>query len=411
MTDTGSCRSCGHGRLFEILDLGATPVANALVADASSPADPIYPLEMVGCPVCGLAQLADDLPRDAIFDQEYPYFSSFSTALLEHSQTHCEALVRQFDLGAESLVVEVASNDGYLLRNFVDLGVPCLGIEPSPGPAAAARAAGIETLEAFFGRESADEVVRGRGRADVVIANNVLAHVPDIKDFVAALATLVADDGVISIENPALLPLVDNHLFDTIYHEHYSYLSSTSIAYLAGRHGLHLNDVEPFPELHGGTLRWRLSGRPGRTAAAEASLAREAEWAITSPQAYSAFRSRADKVRTDLRSTLVDLRNDGARVAAYGCAAKGATLLNSSQIGNDLVAYVVDRNPLKQGKLMPGCRVPCYAPDTLLEDQPDVVLMLAWNVADEVIEQQREYLDLGGSFLIPLPEMRMVRAA
>ncbi len=398
-----TCRLCGLATLFPVLDLGRTPIANALLEPDDTTPSATYPLALVGCETCGLVQLAEDLPAGVIFDESYRYLSSYSQFLLEHSRTHALDLMAEFELGSESFVVEVASNDGYLLRNFVDKGVRCLGVEPSPKPAALAREVGVPTEELFLGERIGRQIAERHGRADVVIANNVLAHVPDINDFFAGLVAILAETGVLTIENPQIRALVDNTLFDTIYHEHYSYLSCTAIVNLARRHGLYLNDVTEFPDLHGSTLRWTLSRTDSQSATAQRLLTEESAVGVTRPAYYAEFSSRVHAAQTELRLHLENFKAAGKRVAAYGCAAKGATLLNSAGIGTELIEYVVDLNPEKQGKLMPGCRLPCRAPSWLLTDSPDVVVILAWNFAEEIIRQQAEYQAAGGVFLVPLP--------
>lgn len=402
------CRSCGSSRLDVVLDLGNTPIANALVPMDAEGTDPVFPLAIALCSNCALAQLTHDLPSDVIFDETYQYFSSFSDSLLEHSRIHSSGLIDSRSLDNRSFVVEVASNDGYLLRNFVHKGIPVLGIEPSPKPARAAREVGVETREAFLTEETGNAVRDEYGPADVVIANNVMAHVPDINDFFKGMKALVADQGIVSVENPQLRTLVDGVLFDTIYHEHYSYLSCTSVQALANRHDMYLNHVEPFPGLHGGTLRWVMSRSPEQSETAKRFLAEEAEIGLGSVGYFEQFATKVEHVQTSLKAMLQALKGEGKTIAAYGCAAKGATLLNTSGIGVDLVDFVVDRNPEKQGQRMPGCRVPCYDVAALVERRPDVTVILAWNFADEIVQQQSAYRASGGRFIIPVPEPHLL---
>ena len=403
------CRSCGASGLRPVLDLGRTPIANALVDPATSTAaDPTYPLNIVFCESCSLVQLGYELPAEAIFDEEYPYFSSFSDALCQHAAEHVAALIASRHLGADAFVVEVASNDGYLLRNFVAAGIPTLGIDPSAGPAAAAERIGVPTIVGFFGVQAAREIVAEHGRADVIVANNVMAHVPDLNDFVGGFAELLADDGVLTVENPYVRDMVEHVEFDTIYHEHYCYYSCSSVDALMRRHGLHLNDVEYFPKLHGGTLRWSIGRTDDRSERCAAMLADERVRGMDALSYYAMFAERVGQCQHALRQLLTRLSNSGRTVAAYGAAAKGATLLNSTGIDASLVAYVVDRNTFKQGKLMPGCRLPILPVEVLLESPPDDVLLLAWNFADEIIAQQAAYLDQGGTFHVPVPMPRTV---
>jgi SAM-dependent methyltransferase len=312
------------------------------------------------------------------------------------------------DLGADDLVVELASNDGYLLRHVQAAGVGALGIDPAPEPVAAARELGIPTLQEFFGRDVARRLVDEGRRADVIIANNVMAHVPDLDDFVGGIEVLLADDGLVTVENPYVRDLVEHGEFDTIYHEHVCYYSCTAIDNLVRPHGLHLQHVEEFPDLHGGTLRWHLGRSPERSATAEAFLAEEEAKGITEIGYYEGFADRVDRMRRDLREALERHRDQGDRVAAYGAAAKGTVMLNVCDLGTDLVEYVVDRNVHKHGHLMPGTHQPIRPVEALLEDRPDVVVLLAWNFTDEIVQQQQAYLDAGGRFLRPVPELELI---
>jgi SAM-dependent methyltransferase len=351
-------------------------------------------------------QLGYELPADAIFDAEYPYFSSVSDALCRHAAAHVHRMIASRDLGSDSFAVEVGSNDGYLLRNFVAAGIRTLGIDPSAAPAAAAEAIGVPTIVGFFGEEAAKAIVAEHGRADVIVANNVMAHVPDLNDFVAGFAALLADDGLLAVENPYVRDLVEHVEFDTIYHEHYCYYSCSSVESLMRRHGLHLNDVDYFPDLHGGTLRWHVGRAADRTERCSAMLADERSRGLDTHAYYERFGDSVRECQQALREHLRGLRRSGRTVAAYGAAAKGATLLNSTAIGSDLVEYVVDRNAFKQGKLMPGCRLPIRPVEVLETSPPDDVLLLAWNFADEIVKQQREYVVRGGTFHVPVPRPR-----
>ncbi len=403
------CRSCGSLNLRRFLDLGVTPLADALVRpDKVGEPEDRFPLEVAFCPDCTLTQILEEVPPQKLFVDNYLYFSSFSDHLLAHSERHADWLIDARNLGPDSLVVELASNDGYLLKNFVDRDIPVLGIDPAPDQAAAANAAGIRTLERFFGDEMARELRDAGHTADVIIANNVLAHVPDINGFVAGMATLLADDGLITVENPYVRELVDRREFDTIYHEHYCYYSCTSIDRLMQRHGLFLNDVEFFHNLHGGTLRWHIGHQNVRTERALEYLAAEEESGLNHFDYYSAFADTVEGVRKQLLGLLQDLKSQGASIAAYGAAAKGSTLLNYVGIETDLVDFVVDRNTHKQGTFMPGTNQPVLAPRALIERRPDYVLLLAWNFAEEIMAQQREYLEGGGKFIVPVPAPEIV---
>jgi len=408
-TTVTACRSCGGTDLREVLSLGDTAIANALVDPRSAPEiDEAFPLGIVFCSACSLVQLGHALPADRIFDEDYPYYSSFSDALCAHAAAHVEQLVAQRDLCPSSLFVEVASNDGYLLRNAVGAGIRTLGIDPSPGPAAAAEAIGVPTIVGFFGVDQALAIRGEHGAADVIVANNVMAHVPDLNDFVGGFAALLADGGVLTVENPYVRDLVEHVEFDTIYHEHYCYFSCSSVDALMARHGLHLNDVEYFPNLHGGTLRWHIERHAARTRRCQELIEAERERGMTSIAYYERFADQVRVCQDELVSLLTQLARDGRQVAAYGAAAKGATLLNSSGIGRDLVRYVVDRNVHKQGKLMPGCRLPIRPVEVLADERPDDVLVLAWNFADEVVAQQHAYLEAGGTFYVPVPHPRRI---
>lgn len=403
------CRSCERTDLRPVVSLGETPIANALVDPAEAPAeDERFPLGIVFCADCCLVQLGYALPADALFDQEYPYFSSFSDDFVAHAARHVDDLIATRGLGSDALVVEVASNDGYLLRNFAVSGVQILGVDPAPGPAAAAERAGVPTIVGFFGSELARSIRDERGAADVVIANNVMAHVPDLNDFVGGLAVLVADDGVITVENPYVRELVEHVEFDTIYHEHYCYFSCSSVDALMARHGLHLNDVEYFPNLHGGSLRWHIGKRSDRTSRCQRYLDDEVASGMTSYEYYERFAERVTECQNALRELLDDLAARGRTVAAYGAAAKGATLLNSTGVTTDRIAFVVDRNVHKQGLMMPGCRLPIRPVEALLEERPDDVLLLAWNFADEIVAQQHAYAEAGGRFWVPVPMPRQL---
>lgn len=391
------------------LDLGLSPVANTLVRDAQQSRElPQFPLVVGFCESCALVQLTQTSPDIELFDAEYPYFSSFSDELLRHSKEHVDLLLAEHSLDERSLVVEVASNDGYLLRGFAGTGVRVVGVEPTPEPAAAARAIGIPTVEAFFGVQTAEQLVAEHGNADVVIAKNVMAHVPELNDFVAGLAVLVSDTGTVEIENPGVRYLVDSTEFDTVYHEHFCYFSTIAVQALLLRHGLHLNDVVVFPDLHGGTLRWVGSRTPGLTERAARVLQEEREAGLDSFAYYADFSARVQALATDLRRMLEEARAQGARVAAYGAAAKGVTLLSFCGIGDDMIEFVVDRNPHKIGKFMPGTGIPILPVEALSERHPDVALVLAWNFATEIVAQQAEFRQQGGRFLVPIPAPRYV---
>lgn len=405
-----NCRACGAPDVNEFLSLGATPIANALVDPSNAPAtDPAYPLAVGFCAACSLVQLTHELPAEIIFGADYPYFSSFSDALVRHSAEHVDAVVEQRKLGSDAFVVEIASNDGYLLRRFVEHDVPVLGVEPTPGPAAAAREAGVPTREAFFGAELAAEIRAERGPADVIIANNVMAHVPDLNSFVGGMALLVADDGIVQVENPGVRYLLEHVEFDTVYHEHFCYFSTIAVQRLFAAHGLTLLDVELFPNMHGGTLRWTAGKQGEPSAEAKRFLDEELALGLDKAAAYENFGARVEQNRAELTELLTRLRADGATIAAYGAAAKGATLLNFAGVDSTVIDFVADLNTHKQGKLMPGARIPVLDPKELLARRPDYVLLLAWNFKAEIMRQQAEYEQGGGKFIVPVPRPQIVQ--
>jgi SAM-dependent methyltransferase len=403
------CRSCSSAPLVPFLSLGMTPIANSLVSEAElGQLEAMYPLGLAFCAACTLVQLFYELPADAIFTGDYPYYSSFSDTVVDHARQHARELIRSRALDERSLVVEIGSNDGYMLRNFAEAGIPVLGIDPAPGPAAAARAAGVPTEEAFFDADMAARLRAEGVQADVIIANNVMAHVPDLNSFVAGLATLITEHGVITIENPYVRDLIDHVEFDTVYHEHFCYFSCTAVRNLINRHGLWLNRVEHFPELHGGTLRWTLERRFQPHPSVAGFLEQEHLNGLDSSSYYTDFGIRVSELQKALLDLLYNLNREGKRIAAYGAAAKGATLLNCTRLPRGIIEYVVDRNVHKQGLFMPGVHLPIKDPSLLLTDQPDYVLLLAWNHAEEVMAQLADYRQLGGRFILPIPKPTIV---
>jgi SAM-dependent methyltransferase len=403
------CRSCGGGDLDVFLSLGATPLADALVApEAADEPDPRFPLDVAFCPTCSLVQILEEVPPEQLFVDNYLYFSSFSDALRDHAREHALGLIERRDLDSDSLVVEIASNDGYLLANFVERGIPVLGIDPAPDQAAEAERNNVPTLQAFFGDELARQLRSEGRRADVIIANNVMAHVPDLNGFVEGMQILLSDDGVATIENPYVRDLIEHVEFDTIYHEHHCYFSCSAVDALMRRNGLFLNDIEYFPWLHGGTLRWTVSRREEPTGTVQEYLQRERDEGLVEPAYYEDFGGRVKELKHDLLKLLRGLKADGATIAAYGAAAKGSTLVNYVGIDGSLVDYVVDRNTHKQGKLMPGVHLPIRDPSVLVAEQPDYVLLLAWNFAEEIMGQQADYRAAGGRFIVPVPSPEVV---
>ncbi len=403
------CRSCGSPDAALILDLGLQPLANNLLtpADLAKP-EPKFPLRLAVCQSCWLLQITDLVPPVALFS-EYLYFSSFSDVMLRHAREAASRYVQEFNLNAESLVVEVASNDGYLLQNFVQAGVPCLGIEPAANIAKVAREKGIETLEEFFGQKIAGELAAQHRHADLILGNNVFAHAPDPNDFVAGLKTLLKPAGRIALEFPYGVEFIEHNEFDTIYHEHVFYFTLTALQPLFERHGLTVFRVERLP-IHGGSLRL-FAGHTGAHAV-EASVttlrAEEKQKGVDSLICYEGFADQVHGIKRDLVELLARLKREGKRIAAYGASAKGSTLLNFFGVGPDTLEFLVDRSPYKQGRLTPGTHLPILPPEELRKRQPDYTLLLTWNFADEILAQQAAYREAGGKFIVPIPKVKIV---
>jgi SAM-dependent methyltransferase len=393
------------------LDLGSAPPSNAyLIAEKLRTPEAWFPLRLLVCNSCWLVQTEDYAGREQLFDADYAYFSSYSTTWLDHARRYVAEMVQRFGLGPRSLVVEVAANDGYLLQYVKAAGIPCFGIEPTASTAAAARDKGIEILERFFGVELAGDLIRTERQADLIVANNVLAHVPDINDFVAGFARLLKRHGVATFEFPHLMRMVQENQFDTAYHEHYSYLSLTAVLRIFAAGGLTVFDVEELPT-HGGSLRVYAqrsdAGSHTISPAVAALVGMEADAGVTTAKFYEGFQTRAEKVKNDLLAFLIDAKRQELKVSAYGAAAKGNTLLNYAGVRPDLIPFVVDRNPAKQGKYLPGSRIPIVAEDHLRRHQPDRVLILPWNLKDEVMKQLAFIRDWGGKFVVAVPTLAL----
>ena len=398
-----ACRSCGATQLEKVLSLGRTPLANALLrAEDLERPEPTFPLELVFCPACALVQITETVPPEQLFSH-YLYLSSFSDTMVKHSEELAARLVRDRRLDRDSLVIEVASNDGYLLQFYKQAGVPVLGIEPAANVAEVAELKGIPTLVRFFGRELAAELRSSGRRADVIHANNVLAHVADLNGFVAGLALTLKDGGVAVIEAPHVKPMIERLEFDTIYHEHLCYYSLTALQPLFKRHGLEIVDVFEIP-LHGGSLQVHASLGGSPSDRVVRLLQDEREAGVGELEFYRDFGDKVLRLRKSLVATLEDLKSSGSRIAAYGASAKGATLLNYCHIGRETIEFVADRSTVKQGLYTPGAHLPIKSPESLLTERPDHVLLLTWNFADEILQQQAAYREQGGKFIIPVPE-------
>jgi SAM-dependent methyltransferase len=405
------CRHCGTPLRHTFLDLGASPPSNAyLSAEGLKAPETWFPLRLMVCDACWLVQTEDHAGREALFTEEYAYFSSTSTSWLKHSKAYVEAMRTRFGLGPQSHVVEIAANDGYLLQYVKAAGIPCTGIEPTRSTAQAARARGIEIVEEFFGVALGEKFAREGKAADLTAANNVLAHVPDINDFVGGFAKLLKPQGVATFEFPHLLNMVALNQFDTAYHEHYSYLSLTAVHRIFAANGLSLFDVEEIPT-HGGSLRVFArrtdTGKHAITPAVAAMLAREEAAGLTRLEYYTPFQKQAERVKDDIVAFLIEAKKKGLRVGAYGAAAKGNTLMNFAGIRPDLVPYVVDRAAAKQGRFMPGSRIPIVEEAHLWAERPDLVLILPWNIRVEVMEQLSGIRAWGGKFIVAVPKLEV----
>lgn len=404
-----TCRFCGSDITLNLVNLGAQPPSNSYLSRADAD-EKIFPLRAVVCEDCHLVQLADEVPPGEIFTEDYAYYSSFSASWVAHAKTYAETMTARFGLGSGSKVVEIASNDGYLLQHFVNVGVQVLGVDPAAGCAEAAREKGVPTEVAFFNADTAKRLLGEGHGADLMAANNVLAHVPDIRGFVEGFAILLNDDGVMTVEFPHLLNLLNLVQFDTIYHEHYSYLSLLAVERIFGECGLRVFDVEQLTT-HGGSLRvfackaGNLSHEVMPGLAAMRDIERAA--GLDGREAYEGFDAKCQNVRTGLLAFLDQAQADGKTVAAYGAAAKGNTLLNYADVGADAIDFVCDGNPAKQGKFLPGSRIPILSPDHIDSAKPDYILIMPWNLRTEIAEQLSAVRAWGGKFVVAVPEIEV----
>jgi C-methyltransferase C-terminal domain/Putative zinc binding domain/Methyltransferase domain len=405
------CRFCGAPLTETFADLGMSPLCQTHIApDHLNDMEPFYPLHVYVCSNCFLVQLQEFVSPKNIFS-EYAYFSSYSTSWVQHARRYADAMIERLPLDASHKVMEVASNDGYLLQHFVARGIPALGIEPAANVAKAARDKGIPTEVCFFGRATAREIAARHGRPDLLIGNNVLAHVPDINDFVGGMQHLLAPHGVITMEFPHLQRLMAENQFDTIYHEHFSYLSFVAVERIFGHHGLTIFDVEELPT-HGGSLRIHArhdaNHRLAVTDRAHEMRTREVDDGFLTLDRYRGFDARARATKRKLLSFLIDARDHGKSIAGYGAPGKGNTLLNYCGIGTDLVDFTVDANPYKQGKYTPGTHIPIQSPETIREARPDYVLILPWNLREEITSTAGYIREWGGRFVVPIPEVAVL---
>ena len=411
MSEQHTCRSCGQAGLTTVLPLGKTPLANSLLTkEQLSQPERRFTLALAFCPHCSLVQITETVPPEKMFS-EYVYFSSFSETMLRHARESARELMQARGLNDKSLVVEIASNDGYFLKNFVEAGIPVLGIDPAANVAKVAEANGVKTLCDFFGVALAEKLVQQGKAADLILANNVMAHIPEINGVMKGIRLLLKADGLFVMETPYVKDLVEKLEFDTIYHEHVFYYSLTALKHLFERNDLTIADAKWVP-IHGGTLRVSAARKDNRGAkcsdAAKAILAEEEKSVVTSLPFYQNLATKVNELRTKVVGILAKLKSEGKRVAAYGASAKGSTLMNTFGIGGESLEFVADRSTAKQGRYTPGTHLPIVAPEALLKEMPDYVLLLTWNFADEIMAQQAEYRRRGGKFIIPLPEPKIV---
>lgn len=406
-----NCRHCQTPLENVFLDLGFAPPSNAyLTKDDLQVPETYFPLKLFVCSNCWLVQTEDYTRADELFSHDYAYFSSVSQSWLAHAKAYADMVTQAFNLGRESFVIEVASNDGYLLKNFVATGIPCLGIEPTKSTAAAAERLGIPVLREFFGETLGKQLKANSQQADLIAGNNVYAHVPDINDFTAGLKVALKPTGTITLEFPHLMRLIEQTQFDTVYHEHFSYLSLQTVSRIFAKHGLRVWKVDEL-STHGGSLR--VYGCHAENPRAEDPsvtrvLLAEEQRGLAQLETYRAFQSSADRVKNGLLEFLLEQKQQGKKVAAYGAAAKGNTLVNYAGIKPDLLPYVCDAAPSKQGKYLPGSHIPILSPEELRQRRPDIVLIMPWNIADEVVQQHAYVSDWGGQFVVAVPSIKLL---
>jgi 2-polyprenyl-3-methyl-5-hydroxy-6-metoxy-1,4-benzoquinol methylase len=407
-----NCRFCNNSLTNEFVDLGFSPPSNAyLKAQQLNEPETYFPLRIMVCEKCFLVQIDEFAKHDDIFNAEYAYFSSFSTSWLAHAKNYTQMMIRRFGFNAQSQVIEIASNDGYLLQYFKEQGIPVLGIEPTANTAAAAKEKGIESVVDFFGVKLATALVAKGIKADLLLGNNVLAHVPDINDFVGGLPVLLKENGVITFEFPHLLQLIDKNQFDTIYHEHFSYLSLLAVQQIFKKHGLHIFDVEEVTT-HGGSLRIFAKHAADTSKPVSANVAamleKEIQFGLNSLSVYQNYQAKAEKVKNDFTQFLIQAKNEGKIVVGYGAAAKGNTLLNFAGNKKDLLQFVVDASPHKQNKFLPGVHIPVVAEERIKQTKPDYVVILPWNLKDEIATQLAYIKDWNGRFVVAVPKLEII---
>jgi len=403
-----SCRACNYKNLLQIFSLGITPLADRLLReDQLNSPEYFVPLDVLFCPSCSLVQISATVNPEILFNEDYPYYSSVSESYLQHAVSNAHEIINKRKLGDSSLVIEPASNDGYMLKAFADKGIPVLGIDPSGGPASVAEKSGIPTLCAFFTHELVQELVNQSKYADVIIANNVLAHVRDLNDFVRGLKLLLKEDGIVVIEVPYIRDLISDCEFDTIYHQHLCYFSLSALDRLFRNHSLYINQVRRLP-VHGGSLRIYIEHHQNIAETVWLLLEEEQDWGIYQVDRYLDFADTAASLRKEVLELLRNLKKEGANICGYGAAAKATTFLSYCGIDDQLLDYIVDISEFKHGLYMGKNHLPIYPPGRLLEDLPEYLLILAWNFAEEIMQQQKEYHQFGGKFIIPIPQVRIL---